>query len=76
MPRPAQIPLINKAFVLDALEHHQTRLDGRKPLEQRPWKISFYAQPEDDYEESNSAGDSATASAGLGKVDVRLGKTR
>ncbi|GHJ83941.1 hypothetical protein NliqN6_0343 [Naganishia liquefaciens] len=76
MPRPAQIPLINKAFVLDALEHHQTRLDGRKPLEQRSWKISFYAQPEDDFDESNSAGDSATASAGLGKVDVRLGKTR
>ncbi|KAJ9120171.1 hypothetical protein QFC22_003070 [Naganishia vaughanmartiniae] len=76
MPRPTQTPAINKAFALDALANHQIRLDGRKPLDQRPWSINFYAQPEDDDEAGESAGDSGTASAGLGKVDVRLGKTR
>lgn len=61
MPRETPTPLVNKQFILQALKDGH-RLDGRKPLERRETVISF-ADPSDGV-------------AGLGKVELQMGKTR
>jgi exosome complex component RRP45 len=62
MPREIPVPLINKNFIQEALEQGH-RLDGRKPLQRRSLVIEF-PDPQE------------TSVAGLGRVEVSLGKTR
>lgn len=43
MPREIEPPTVQREFLVQALEHGK-RLDGRLPLEQRPFELSFGAE--------------------------------